>query len=101
MWNSTFDLQQWQILLDARADDRSPHTRQEDRLATVFGERGLHARNNPQPAPTMAPMILAAKPWFYWLGVVLFAGAMSGVGFILIGYYLKVARNKVSRITKD
>ncbi len=49
----------------------------------------------------MAPMILAAKPWFYWLGVVLFAGAMSGVGFILIGYYLKVARNKVSRITKD
>jgi hypothetical protein len=94
MWNPAFDLQQREVLLDARADDRSPHPRQEDRLTPSLSTVAQHG-------PTMGPMILAAKPWFYWLGVLLFAGAMSGVGFILLGYYLKVARNKVSRITKE
>ncbi len=46
-------------------------------------------------------MILAANPWFYWLAWVLIGGAVSGIGFTLIGYYLKVARNKVNRITKQ
>lgn len=45
-------------------------------------------------------MVLAAQQWFYWLGVVLFAAAAGGVVMSLIGYYLKVSRNKVSRITK-
>ena len=46
-------------------------------------------------------MVLAANPWFYWLAWVLVGGAVSGVAFSLVGYYLKVARNKVNRITKN
>ncbi len=45
-------------------------------------------------------MVLAAQQWFYWLGVLLFLAAAGGVVMTLIGYYIKVSRNKVNRITK-
>ena len=45
-------------------------------------------------------MVLAAQQWFYWLGVVLFAASAGGVAMSAIGYYLKVSRNKVNRVTK-
>jgi hypothetical protein len=45
-------------------------------------------------------MILGAVVWFFWLGVLLLAGALLGVVASLIGYYVKVARNKAARITK-
>jgi hypothetical protein len=45
-------------------------------------------------------MILAAKPWFFWLGALLFGVAVLGVVATMVGYYVKVSRNKVARITK-
>lgn len=46
-------------------------------------------------------MILAAKPWFFWLGALLFGGAVLGIASTALGYYMKVARNKVNRVTKS
>jgi hypothetical protein len=42
-------------------------------------------------------LVLAAKPWFYWLGPVLVLGAVVGVIALLIGYYVKVVQNKYPR----
>lgn len=45
-------------------------------------------------------MVLAAQVWFYWLGVVLLLAAVGGVVLTAIGYYVRVSRNKVNRVTR-
>jgi hypothetical protein len=45
----------------------------------------------------MAPMLAAAKPWFYWLAVVLTALGVLSVVATAVGYYVKVLANKAHR----
>jgi hypothetical protein len=41
--------------------------------------------------------LLAAKPWHYWIGVVLMLPAVLGIVAIIAGYYVRVTRNKYPR----
>lgn len=46
----------------------------------------------------MTPMLLAAaKPWFYWVAVLLVASCVLGIIATAIGYYVKVLSNKAYR----
>lgn len=42
-------------------------------------------------------MLAAAKPWFYWLAVLLVLSGVGGIVMTAIGYYVKVLSNKVPR----
>jgi hypothetical protein len=42
-------------------------------------------------------MLLAAKPWHYWIALFLLAPAVLGVVAVMFGYYVKVTRNKYPR----
>lgn len=42
-------------------------------------------------------LVLAAKPWHYWISVVLLAPVVLGVLAVVFGYYVKVTRNKYPR----
>lgn len=43
------------------------------------------------------PMLLAAKPWFYWIAPVLVLSAVLAVIATILGYYVKVTSNKYPR----
>jgi hypothetical protein len=42
-------------------------------------------------------MIALAKPWLFWVAVVLVAGCVLGVIATMVGYYVKVLSNKSHR----
>ncbi len=42
-------------------------------------------------------LVLAAKPWHYWIALFLLVPAALGVIAVLAGYYVKVTRNKYPR----
>ena len=42
-------------------------------------------------------MIVAAKPWFYWLAVLLSASGVLGAVALFVGYYVKVLSQKSHR----
>lgn len=45
------------------------------------------------PAAAATPM-LAAKPWFYWVAPILVLSGVGMIGFLVLGYYLRVLRPK-------
>lgn len=45
-------------------------------------------------------MLLAAAPWFYWLGFLLVLGVVGAFVATAIGYYIKVLSNKAPRRQK-
>jgi len=42
-------------------------------------------------------LLLAAKPWFYWIAPVLVLSAVLAVIATILGYYVKVTSNKYPR----
>ena len=46
------------------------------------------------PASAATPVVLAAKPWHYWISFVLAASFVGLVVMMLVGYFVKVVMLK-------